>query len=125
MWSTNILILQTNHHESAVNERNINYKRCAVRSHHSGGDDGDEGLGELPDEAQFEVSDGEEDDDHDAQSQVVLPEAPGGGFYTLILQELFPRTPGHRWATHDVRLVFKLLTSKLIHTITTLVYIVV
>lgn len=36
-------------------------------------DEDDEGLGELPDEAQFEVSDGEEADCHDAQSHVVLP----------------------------------------------------
>lgn len=47
-----------------------------LRLYQHGGDDEDEddgGLGELPDEAQFEVSDNEEADGHDAQSQVVLP----------------------------------------------------
>lgn len=46
-----------------------------LRLYQHGGNDEDEddGLGELPDEAQFDVSDGEEADGHDAQSQVVLP----------------------------------------------------
>lgn len=58
------------------------------------GDD-DEGLGELPDEAQFEVSDGQEADDHDAQGHVVLPKAPGGVVHALLRQKLLPCATGN------------------------------
>ncbi len=34
-------------------------------------------LGEFPDEAQLEVSDDEEDESHDSQSQMILPQTPG------------------------------------------------
>lgn len=51
----------------------------------------DEELSELPDEAQLQVRDGEEDDGHDAQSQVVLPEPPGVVQDPLLVQELLPR----------------------------------
>lgn len=69
--------------------------------HHSDG----KGLGELPDEAQFEVSDGEEDGGHDGQSQVVLPETPGGVIHTLLLQKLLPCTPAHRQGQSPTGLV--------------------
>ena len=52
-------------------------------------------LGELPDEAQFEVSDGQEAGDHDAQGHVVLPEAPGGAIHTLLCQKLLPCATGN------------------------------
>ncbi len=34
-------------------------------------------LGEFIDEAQLEVSDDEEDESHDSQSQMILPQTPG------------------------------------------------
>lgn len=52
--------------------------------------------GELLDEAQFEVGDGEEAEDHDDQSQVVLPQTPGGVIDALLLQVGFPRAPGRK-----------------------------
>lgn len=53
-------------------------------------------LGEFPDETQLEVSDGEEDDSHDAKSHVVLPQAPGGVIHALFLQKLLPCTSAHK-----------------------------
>lgn len=52
--------------------------------------------GELLDEAQFEVGDGEEAEDHDDQSQVVLPQTPGGVVDALLLQVRLPRAPGRK-----------------------------
>lgn len=54
----------------------------------------DDGLGELFDEAQFEIRDGEEARGHDDQSQVVLPKTPRRVIDPLLLQKLLPRTPG-------------------------------
>lgn len=59
----------------------------------SDGEDG--GLGELPDEAQFEIRDGKEAEGHDDQSHVVLPKAPGGVIHALLLQVLLPRAAAH------------------------------
>lgn len=53
--------------------------------------DQEEELSELPDEAQFKVSNGEEDEGHDAQGQVVLPEPPGVVQHPLLVQKLLPR----------------------------------
>lgn len=54
-------------------------------------------LGELLDEAQFQVSYDEEADRHDEQGQVVLPHAPEGVFDALLLQNLLPRvTAGNK-----------------------------
>lgn len=47
-------------------------------------------LGKLLDEAQLEVCNGEEADGHDSQSQVVLPETPGGVIHPLLLQKFLP-----------------------------------
>lgn len=53
-------------------------------------------LGELPDETQLEIRDGEEDDSHDAKSHVVLPQPPGGVIHALLLQKLLPCTSAHK-----------------------------
>lgn len=45
-------------------------------------------LCEFLDEAQLEVSDDQEDEGHDSQSQVILPQTPGWIIDALILQEL-------------------------------------
>lgn len=49
-------------------------------------DDKNDTLGELLDESQFEISDGQEADRHDAQRHMVLPETPSGEIYTLFCQ---------------------------------------
>lgn len=54
-------------------------------------DKGDQdGLRELRDESQFEVSDGQEADGHDDQCHVVLPETPSGEIDTLFCQKCLP-----------------------------------
>lgn len=54
-------------------------------------DKGDQdGLRELGDESQFEVSDGQEADGHDDQCHVVLPETPSGEIDTLFCQKRLP-----------------------------------
>lgn len=53
-------------------------------------DDDEDELGELPDESQFEVSDGQETEGHDAQGHMVLPESPSGEIYTLLCQKCLP-----------------------------------
>lgn len=53
-------------------------------------------LGEFPDETQLEVSDGEEDDHHDAKSHVVLPQPPGGVIHALLLQKLLSCASAHK-----------------------------
>lgn len=49
--------------------------------------DNQDGLRELPDESQFEVSDDQEADGHDDQPHVVLPETPSGEINTLYCQK--------------------------------------
>lgn len=46
--------------------------------------------GKLPDKTQLEVGDGQEANHHDAQSHMVLPEAPGAEVHTLLRQKLLP-----------------------------------
>lgn len=53
-------------------------------------EDDEDGLRELWDESQFEVSDGQEADGHDDQRHVVLPETPSGEIDTLSCQKLLP-----------------------------------
>lgn len=53
-------------------------------------EDDQDGLRELWDEFQFEVSDGQEADGHDDQRHVVLPETPSGEIDTLTCQKCLP-----------------------------------
>lgn len=62
-------------------------------------DDAKDALGELRDESQFEVSDGQEADGHDAQCHVVLPESPRGEIYTLFCQKFLPCATAGRGTT--------------------------
>lgn len=57
-------------------------------------------LGELPDESQFEVSDGQEANGHDAQRHMVLPETPSGEIYTLICQSILSCASESTSTTH-------------------------
>ncbi len=45
-------------------------------------------LGEFLDEAQLEVSDDEEDESHDSQSQMILPQTPGWVIDALFIQKV-------------------------------------
>ncbi len=45
-------------------------------------------LGEFLDEAQLEVSDDEEDEGHDSQSQMILPQTPGWVINALFAQKV-------------------------------------
>ncbi len=45
-------------------------------------------LGEFIDEAQLEVSNDEEDESHDSQSQMILPQTPGWVIDALFTQKL-------------------------------------
>lgn len=49
-------------------------------------------LGELLDESELQICDDEEDDHHDSQSHVILPQTPGAVFYPQVVQILLSGT---------------------------------
>ncbi len=62
-------------------------------------------LGEFPDEAQLEVSDDEEDEGHDSQSQMILPQTPGWVIDALFAQKVLT---GRTAAMRNDEKIFKM-----------------